>query len=138
VLRQRFAEERFAEELSVLGVDLRQLPAVPRGGGWTRRPGGANGPRAVRRLARHPLLGGRVGWIREGADATSPSGAGQGDELNKLYLNQAAIGGCAAATYWSSSQYDGPTVWVQFFGTGGPQNHQWRETAGAVRAVRAF
>ena len=60
------------------------------------------------------------------------------DELNKLYLNQAAIGGFAAATYWSSSQYDGPTVWVQFFGTGGPQNHQWREMGGAVRAVRAF
>lgn len=59
------------------------------------------------------------------------------DELNKLYLNQADIGGFAAATYWSSSHYDGPTVWVQFFGDGN-QNHQWREMAGAVRAVRAF
>jgi hypothetical protein len=38
---------------------------------------------------------------------------------------------------WSSSQWDGPTVWVQFF-DGGAQNHQWREMRGTVRAVRSF
>jgi hypothetical protein len=60
------------------------------------------------------------------------------DELNILHQNRTLIGGFVKATYWSSSQYDGPTVWVQFFDDGGPQNHQWREMRGTVRAVRSF
>jgi hypothetical protein len=60
------------------------------------------------------------------------------DELNILHKNMALIGGFQKATYWSSSHYDGPTVWVQFFDEGGAQNHQWREMRGTVRAVRSF
>ena len=60
------------------------------------------------------------------------------DELNKLYLNKAAIGGFLdRGTYWSSSHWDDPTIWVQEFALGG-QNHQWREFPAAVRAVRSF
>ena len=59
------------------------------------------------------------------------------DELNKLYLAKDKIGGFQNATYWSSSHWDGPTIWVQFF-NGGSQNHQWRQMKGTVRAVRAF
>jgi hypothetical protein len=59
------------------------------------------------------------------------------DELNKLYLAKDAIGGFQKATYWSSSDRDGYTVWVQFF-DGGKQNYQYKEMRGTVRAVRAF
>jgi hypothetical protein len=60
------------------------------------------------------------------------------DELNKLFLNRAVIGGFLdKGTYWSSSHWDAPTVWVQEFG-GGAQNHQWRELPAAMRAVRSF
>ena len=59
------------------------------------------------------------------------------DELNKLYLSKDKLGGFAAATYWSSSQRDAMTVWIQFF-NGGAQNYQYRNAGGAVRAVRSF
>jgi hypothetical protein len=60
------------------------------------------------------------------------------DELNKLFLNQDAIGGFLdRGTYWSSSHWDGPTIWVQEFANGA-QNHQWRELPAALRAVRSF
>jgi hypothetical protein len=59
------------------------------------------------------------------------------DELDKLYIARDKIGGFQKATYWSSSHWDGPTVWVQYFGDGN-QNHQWRQMKGTVRAVRAF
>jgi len=60
------------------------------------------------------------------------------DELNKLFLNRAAIGGFLdRGTYWSSSHWDAPTMWVQEFELG-VQNHQWPDGWGAVRAVRWF
>ncbi|MEI6727513.1 MAG: DUF1566 domain-containing protein, partial [Actinomycetes bacterium] len=60
------------------------------------------------------------------------------DELNKLFLNRAAIGGFLdKGTYWSSSHWDAPTIWVQEFANGA-QNHQWRELPAALRAVRSF
>ena len=60
------------------------------------------------------------------------------DELNKLFLNRAAIGGFLdKGTYWSSSHWDAPTIWVQDFANGA-QNHQWRELPAALRAVRSF
>jgi hypothetical protein len=40
------------------------------------------------------------------------------DELNKLYLNRAAIGGFTGDLYWSSSEYDADNAWVQSFQTG--------------------
>jgi len=60
------------------------------------------------------------------------------DELNKLFLSRVAIGGfLERGTYWSSSHWDAPTIWVQEF-AGGAQNHQWRELPAALRAVRSF
>ncbi|WP_205756022.1 MopE-related protein [Lacibacter luteus] len=41
------------------------------------------------------------------------------DELNKLYVNRAAIGGFTGDLYWSSSEYDADNAWVQSFQTGG-------------------
>jgi hypothetical protein len=60
------------------------------------------------------------------------------DELNKLYLNQAAIGGFDGNwEYWSSSEYSAHLAWVQHFSDGwqGAESKTW---AWAVRAVRAF
>jgi len=59
------------------------------------------------------------------------------DELNKLYLNQAAIGGFAAAGYWSSSEYYNSHAWFQSFGNGNQFTNNKASTL-YVRAVRAF
>jgi hypothetical protein len=59
------------------------------------------------------------------------------DELNKLYLNKIAIGGFAAAYYWSSSEYLDFNAWVQSFSSGNQANYV-KHYPGYVRAVRAF
>ena len=59
------------------------------------------------------------------------------DELNKLYLNQAAIGGFADGTYWSSSEYDASNAWLQNF-SNGSQYLLNKVYTRRVRAVRAF
>jgi len=59
------------------------------------------------------------------------------DELNKLYLNKTAIGGFAAAYYWSSSEYNNVYAWSQFFDNGG-QASLTKNLTYYVRAVRAF
>ena len=75
---------------------------------------------------------------------TSYTGGGYTDwympslnELNELYINQAAIGGFASAYYWSSSEYATNYAWVQGFSSGiqpaSPKNYTLY-----VRAVRAF
>ena len=58
-------------------------------------------------------------------------------ELNKLYLNQTAIGGFAAAYYWSSSEDYNSGAWDQNFPTGSQYNSSKNYTD-FVRAVRAF
>ena len=60
------------------------------------------------------------------------------DELNKLYLNQFAIGGFAANFYWSSSEYDANFAWFQFFPLGDQTNEGYKIYEVRVRAVRAF
>ena len=60
------------------------------------------------------------------------------DELNKLYLNQAAIGGFAAAYYWSSSEYNNYGAGLQYFGSGYQDFDYAKANASYVRAVRAF
>lgn len=66
------------------------------------------------------------------------------DELNKLYLNRAAIGGFSTSTYngyyWSSTEYnntDGSFAWVRDFVNGylgnGGKNGSYN-----VRAIRSF
>jgi len=59
------------------------------------------------------------------------------DELNKLYINRASIGGFANDYYWSSTEFDYNDAWIQGFSNGiqindGKYNEQY------VRAVRAF
>ena len=59
------------------------------------------------------------------------------DELDKLYLNQAAIGGFASAGYWSSSEGNASFAWLQHFDSGYRANYV-KYTTVKVRAVRAF
>ena len=59
------------------------------------------------------------------------------DELNKLYINQGAIGGFASAYYWSSSEDYTSAAWIQDFGSG-YQYYGYKNYADYVRAVRAF
>jgi hypothetical protein len=59
------------------------------------------------------------------------------DELNNLYLNRTAIGGFAAAYYWSSSENYSLYAWVQYF-TNGSQDYNNKDATNYVRAVRAF
>ena len=60
------------------------------------------------------------------------------DELNKLYLNQAAIGGFSAAGYWSSSEVNATSVWAQGFPAGNQFPDAGKETSRKVRPVRSF
>lgn len=61
------------------------------------------------------------------------------DELNKIYLNRAAIGGFTGNFYWSSSQYDANNAWVQSFQTG-EQGPGLKSNAApvSVRSTRHF
>jgi len=67
------------------------------------------------------------------------------DELNKLYINKAVIGGFVEySLYWSSSEWYGIIngtiyygAWCQYFSDGG-QETSYRENPLSVRAVRTF
>ena len=59
------------------------------------------------------------------------------DELNQLYLNQAAIGGFAEGSYWSSSEGSADGAWAQYF-VNGTQGNDYKGSYPQVRAVRAF
>ncbi|MGA9333746.1 MAG: midcut-by-XrtH protein [Rudaea sp.] len=62
------------------------------------------------------------------------------DQLNQLYLNQAAIGGFANASYWSSTEYSAnpaTTSWGQDFAAGA-QLAVVKSTNLRVRCVRSF
>jgi len=59
------------------------------------------------------------------------------DELNKLSLNQAAIGGFTATLYWSSTENGSGSAWSQNVVTG--QAFSFAKSTGVyVRAVRSF
>jgi hypothetical protein len=62
------------------------------------------------------------------------------DELNKIYLNRAAIGGFASQDYyWSSSEFNITYAWSQYFGSGDQfYNLFGKDFTCFVRAVRAF
>jgi hypothetical protein len=60
------------------------------------------------------------------------------DELDKLYINQAAIGGFAADYYWSSSEDTVTEAWTIYFPSGFEDNSYKDWTGGRVRAVRSF
>ena len=59
------------------------------------------------------------------------------DELNKLYINRAAIGGFSSTTYWSSTEYNSNYAWYQSFNLGG-QGYYNKSNPYSVRAIRAF
>jgi hypothetical protein len=59
------------------------------------------------------------------------------DELNKMYINQGAIGGLAPYRYWSSSEIASYLAWGQLFGSG-IQDHCIKDLMLRVRAVRSF
>ena len=68
------------------------------------------------------------------------------DELNKLYMNQEAIGGFKYGgvpfrTYWTSSQAHTGMAWIQAFGGKNSGMQAYGNKTGAkcrVRAVRSF
>jgi hypothetical protein len=61
------------------------------------------------------------------------------DELNKLYLNRAAIGGFVAWYYSSSSENGASSVWIQAFDTGTQNGGASKNNVTyLVRAVRSF
>jgi hypothetical protein len=59
------------------------------------------------------------------------------DELYQLYINRDAVGLATTDIYWSSSQFDNSSVWVQSFNTGNQFDYSKAGTM-RVRAVRAF
>jgi hypothetical protein len=59
------------------------------------------------------------------------------DELNKLYLNQAKIGGFGPNYYWSSSEFDAGTAWTQAFDLSSQYAYA-KNGPSYVRAVRSF
>ncbi len=59
------------------------------------------------------------------------------DELYKLYLNRAVIGGFSENTYWSSTEYSDSIAWGQIMFTGG-QAVGLKDIGNNVRAVRSF
>ncbi len=59
------------------------------------------------------------------------------DELNLLYLNRTLIGGFQSSFYWSSSECDENSAWLQFFSNGVQFKYEKNGTY-HVRAVRVF
>jgi hypothetical protein len=59
------------------------------------------------------------------------------DELNKLYLNKAAIGGFGINPYWSSTENSNEDAWGQNFSNGN-QQLIWKDFPYLTRAVRTF
>ncbi len=60
------------------------------------------------------------------------------DEVSKLYLNRAAIGGFSGSWYWSSSEYATNNVWYTEFSNNGNQTGNQTSVGYSVRAVRTF
>ena len=59
------------------------------------------------------------------------------DELNKLFLHKAIVGGFGSGGYWSSSEINTYFAWVQGFGAGYQTDYVKNENW-LVRPVRAF
>jgi hypothetical protein len=58
-------------------------------------------------------------------------------ELDQMFLKKAVIGGFADNEYWSSTEYDIYTAWIQDF-TNGKQERSAKKNSKNVRAIRAF
>ncbi|MBD0830898.1 hypothetical protein [Aestuariibaculum sediminum] len=61
------------------------------------------------------------------------------DQLNILYEHKALVGGFSNQIYWTSSEYDLGSAWVQDFETGEQHLDNTSDSAGVrTRAIRAF
>lgn len=60
------------------------------------------------------------------------------DELNKLYINRAMIGGFINASYWSSSEVNNNEAWLQNWLAGAQSYVGKFNSAPTVRAIRSF
>jgi len=60
------------------------------------------------------------------------------DELALIYANRVIIGGLAADTYWSSTEYNRGGAWVQYFYNGLQSPNYKGGPPLSVRPVRAF
>jgi hypothetical protein len=60
------------------------------------------------------------------------------DELHRLYLNRAAIGGFASAAYWSSSEDGANVARYRDCGNGVQGDSFGKHSTYLVRAVRHF
>jgi hypothetical protein len=60
------------------------------------------------------------------------------EELNKMYINRAAIGGFMLTSYRSSTESDGSLAWSHDFGKGRVWGTNNKTTLFSVRAIRAF
>jgi len=60
------------------------------------------------------------------------------DELNQLYTQKDVVGGFADVGYWSSSQYNALSAWLQSFFVDGGQADAAKVVSSRVRPVRAF
>ena len=58
-------------------------------------------------------------------------------ELNLLFLQRDIVGGLVGPNYWSSTEFDATSAWVQGMDAG-YQAEFGKNRAGEVRAVRAF
>ena len=88
--------------------------------------------------------GGITDMIYAAGMARSYNGGGYNDwhlpgkeELNQLYLNKSLIGGFHNFFYWSSTEYDKNSVWLQFF-SNGVKFSCLKSGPYYVRAVRTF
>jgi hypothetical protein len=59
------------------------------------------------------------------------------DELAQLYIQSPGFGGFSTDWYWSSSEFDARTAWIQNFYDGSQLNN-YKVTSYYVRPVRAF
>jgi hypothetical protein len=60
------------------------------------------------------------------------------DELNKLYLNRAAIPSLSPSYYWSSSEAGTNTAWIQSFVNGAQSTYDKKGKAFFLRPFRSF
>lgn len=59
------------------------------------------------------------------------------DQLNKLYLQKAAVPGLENNVFWSSTELDSQQAWTQSFGNGA-QSTASKNVVNLVRPIRAF
>ena len=59
------------------------------------------------------------------------------DELNELYLNKDKVGSFTGDIYWSSTEDNSGSAWLQLFNVG-VQLNNFKSSTSDVRAVRAF